>query len=155
MISQAHTTYTVEEFAAICKKAATMTFSAMPDCAEEVKRIVRQAVSENFAMQQTADGIGWPQRKKPGDGHSLLQDTLALRDAATGEGEGKVERIVDGCELQLGVEKIDLGGLLGAGVHQFGYPEKNIPRREYLAVSDATVDELVETIADHLVSGLF
>ena len=146
--------FTPEEFVQECAEAALMQPGDLPDAFADVTDIIRRGIADNFSMEQTADGIGWPARKRIGDGHPLLDDTGALKAASLGEGPGAVERIVDGCELQLGVEKIDLGGLPGAAVHQFGYPDKNIPQREYLAMSEATIDETVEAIADHLLLGI-
>lgn len=146
--------FTPEEFAQECVEAATMQPGDFPDMFADVKDIIRQGIMDNFAKEQTADGVAWPPRKRIGDGHPLLQDTLALRNAAIGEGPGTVERLVDGCELQLGVEKIDLGGLPGAAVHQYGYSKKNIPQREYLAMSEETIEETMEAAADHLVAGV-
>jgi len=151
--------FTPEEFAQECAEAALMQPGDLPDAFADVTDIIRRGIADNFSMEQTADGIGWPARKRIGDGHPLLEELTgpgagALKAAALGEGPGAVERIVDGCELQLGVEKIDLGGLPGAAVHQFGYPDKNIPQREYLAMSEATIDETIEAMADHLLMGV-
>lgn len=143
--------YEPAEFCAAMNEVATIRPGEIPEMFDEVKRIIREGIADNFAKQQTADGIGWPPRKIIGDGHPLLQDTLALRNAALGEGPGTVERVVGGDELQLGVEKIQLGGLPGAAVHQYGYPEKNIPQREYLAMSEETIDKTVDAVADYLI----
>jgi phage gpG-like protein len=113
--------------------------------------VMREAVSSNFDYRSGPDGMAWPERKdnKP---HPLLEETGALRAAATEDGAGHIERI-EGNELQFGVSPSGSseGGIPGAGVHNFGYPEKNIPQREFLGVSEEHEEAIGEIFADWLV----
>jgi phage gpG-like protein len=107
---------------------------------------IRGGIRDNFASQSGPAGEAWPARKVKGDGHALLQDTGALMRAATGTGPGKVLDVTPRT-LSTGVDKSEqLGGIPGAGVHQFGY--RNIPARPYLGASEERLDKVEELIAD-------
>ena len=171
------TELTVEQFAAACNRIAGMEPADVPAAFDAAERIVLDGVGDNFAREQTADGMGWPPRKDPGDGHPLLNDTGALLAAAIGKGMGAVKRIVDGCELQLGVEVAEEGSLAGAMIHQEGgviVPVNKkvlswvdsggtrhfakrvvIPQREYMAMSEETIDKATEAVADELLAAMF
>jgi phage gpG-like protein len=109
---------------------------ALVDC----EPIILEAVAENFARSRTAAGDPWPARKDPRPTHPLLILDGDLLRAATG---GDVRR-VNRDSLELGVSK---DTIIYAGVHQYGWPEGNVAQREYMAISNATVDQCVETIA--------
>lgn len=143
----------VDEFSQFCERVGEITGeSVLHACADDLENIVRMGVDDNFANEATADGSAWPKRKRQGDGHPILTDTGALRAGATEKGAtGSVSRL-GGETLEIGVDALQggPGGLPGARVHNFGYPEKNIPQREYMAVSDSVVDFLEERTADEV-----
>lgn len=112
--------------------------------------LVQADVQSNFDNSSTAGGIAWPPRKdkKP---HPLLRLSRALEAAATGRGPGHVQSIADN-ELVYGV-----GGIIYAARQNYGdVPgsrdrlgrRMNIPAREYMAISEGTVDEIAEKFAD-------
>ena len=130
------------------------------DCAEPLRR----GFGENFEAAEDQGGASWPPRKldplhpgsqergsnplAPPRTHPLLRETGALWAAATGHGAGAVERAEDRV-LEVGIDKsVQLGGIPGAAVHNFGYAPFQIPAREYLYASDDTLDECQEIVAD-------
>ena len=147
--------YEVEEFGAACEATAGVVGVVPDGVFVDIEEILRMGIDDNFNNQATADGVSWPARKRIGDGHPLLDDTGALKAAAIGEGAGSVSRVVGGDELQIGVEKIELGGLMGTAVHQYGYPERNIPQREYLSISDDTADQAADLVLDRIFEEIF
>lgn len=116
--------------------------------------LVQADVQSNFDNSATAGGIPWPPRKdkKP---HPLLRLSGALEAAATGRGPGHVQTI-DNNELVYGV-----GGIIYAARQNYGdVPgsrdklgrRMNIPAREYMAITEGTVDEMVEAFADGILA---
>lgn len=122
---------------------------------EAGRPIIAQGTREVFEGAHTPDGQAWPARKDPGDGHPLLIETGALLDAAAGEGPGHVDRIENGNTLVVGVDKgVDLGGIPGAAVHNWGFPPRNIAQREWAGFSEETQDKLTEQAADMIAAQL-
>lgn len=103
---------------------------------------IRQGVQLNFDNEQTSDESPWPKRKDPTLTHKLLHLTGALEAAATGSGANHVETIHDNT-LTYGVS-----GIVYAATHQYGDAGRNIPQREYLGISDVTLDNLTEMATD-------
>lgn len=114
--------------------------------------LVQADVQSNFGTSSTAGGIPWPARKdsKP---HPLLRLSSALEAAATGRGPGHIQSIENN-ELIYGVS-----GIIYAARHNYGdVPgsrdrlgrRMNIPAREYMAVSEGTVDQFAEDAADRM-----
>lgn len=141
---------TVEEFAASMERIGSQlgadNSDALKYCANE---IIRPKVADNFNQAATAGGTPWPphapstvRRYGP---HPLLILSGAMSEAAVTDGaSGHVERISpDG--LDFGV---DLDTIPYARVHQEGYPEKNIPQREYLAVGADELDDMGNALAE-------
>jgi len=132
---------TAEQFAERCgRDAAGINLRPALDLC---KTLVLDGIDDNFLRRQTADGHAWPRRKdrKP---HPLLEKTGTLRAAATGQGQGKIERMLEGNAIEVGVEKVPGTSLMGALAHQFGYPPGNIPQRQYLGISRFTLSECRE-----------
>ena len=147
------------EFADSMDKMAGVLEASFPELLKAVEPLVEDAVIENFARQESPEGVAWPERKKLGDGHPLLVETQtegsgSLFGAATGQAGGHVSRI-EGDTLIFGVDKDGgIGGIPGAGVHNYGYPEKNIPQREFLGVSEegfGPIDDLITNRCDDLI----
>jgi len=140
---------TVDQFITDMEQKARQGLSTK-QAFDAVAPVLRQGIDQHFQQRATPGGMAWPQRKdkKP---HPLLEETGTLRSAATSKGAvGHVER-VEGDTLTLGVDKtIDEGGLPGAAVHQYGYPEGNIPQRQYLGFSEETTDRSADVVADKL-----
>lgn len=149
----------VEPFAADMEQAAELLELAIPDALEGCKPLILDNILENFARQETPDGIAWPDRQVEGDGHPLLVETNtvgsgSLLAAATGQGGGHVCRIEDNA-LFIGVDKLGgIGGIPGAAVHNYGFEEKNIPQREYLGIGERTTELCAEVVVDKLLEML-
>lgn len=121
---------------------------------ETVQEAFHDGVRDNFVFAQDAMGNGWPSRKDEGDGHPLLQENGDLLVAATGGPRSIVEIV--GRELSIGLDASGKGiSTAGAAVHNFGYPERNIPQREYLYASEETADNMVEVFADAATERIF
>ncbi len=157
MISQ-----TPEEFAADMERMATQIESAVPEALRLCEPLVVENIVANFARAESPDGIAWPERKEVGDGHPLLVETNtvgsgSLFAAATGQGGGHVSRI-DGNALLVGVDKDGgIGGIPGAGVHNYGFAANawgSIPQREFLGIGETTTDACGEVLADRLLKEL-
>lgn len=141
-------TQNVKEFAASMARIEQDMLGIVPDVLDTCKPHVLENIYDNFANEQSPDGVAWEERKIIGDGHPLLFDTESLFNAAVGLGSGHVSRI-EGDTLVTGVDKDGgIGGVPGAGVHNYGFREKNIPQREFLGVSEQTTDLLANVISD-------
>ncbi len=109
--------------------------------------VVRDGFAGNFSRATGQDGTGWPPRKSPGDGHPLLQETGALFGATQG-GLGGVA-VVEDRDLAVGVDaSVYSGGIRGAKVHNFGFPDRNIPQREFIYASEDVLETIDTRIAD-------
>ena len=113
--------------------------------------IITEAFGDNFAKQETAGGEAWPERKDPIPKHPLLILTSKLIQAAVGGGPGHVERVWSH-EINVGV---DCGTVPYAAVHEYGWPERNIPSREYLGVDDNHLEQCRETIEEGVYVAMF
>jgi phage gpG-like protein len=120
---------------------------------DEVLPTIREGFRENFARAAGPTGSQWPARKDK-KGHPLLQETGALLGATQGAA-GQVAEVSERF-LGVGVDKgVDLGGIPGAAVHNFSYPARNIPQREYLYASEDTLDRATELLADGAYTTIF
>lgn len=149
----------VEEFAIDMEALAVRLEGAVPEMLQACEPLVLENIVENFARQESPDGVAWPDRKEVGDGHPLLVETQtegagSLFAAAAGQAGGHVSRI-EGDTLVIGVDKDGgIGGIPGAGVHNYGFPERNIPQREFLGIGEPTADLCCEVIADRALKEL-
>ena len=149
----------VDEFAVDMEALVVKVEQAVPEMLQACEPLVLENIVENFARQESPDGLAWPERKEVGDGHPLLVETKtegagSLFAAAAGQGGGHVSRI-EGDTLVIGVDKDGgIGGIPGAGVHNYGFPERNIPQREFLGIGEATADVCAEVIADRCMKEL-
>lgn len=116
--------------------------------------LLRAGFGQNIERQQDSMGGAWPDRKDS-QPHPLLRETGALWAAASGNGPGSSEE-VGARELTIIVDKsIDLGGLPGAAVHNFGYPAGNVPQREYLYAGEETLDRCGEALGESVLAIVF
>lgn len=104
--------------------------------------MIQQDVQQNFDTGATADHSPWPAHaestvRRYGE-HPLLVLSGALERAATEAGANHVEDVTD-LGLTYGVR-----GLIYAATHQYGDPDRNIPEREYMAISEETADEMAD-----------
>lgn len=121
---------------------------------ENVAAILGESFQQNFSKKQGSTGSAWPARKDKKT-HPLLQETGALLGATQTGGPGHVEQIGER-DLAIGVNKgVKLGGIPGAAVHNFGYPDRNIPQREFLYASETTLDRAAAVLADGALETIF
>ena len=128
------------ETAAMAEVLARGSFAA---ALQENNDLVHESVGVNFAAEAAPHAGAWPPRKKIGDGHPLLRDTLKLFQSATG-GAGSVNEVSDR-EAATGVDR---DAVPYAAAQNYGYPENNLPKREFEDVDDATLDRMAARIAD-------
>ena len=145
-----------EQFATEMNQIASRIEAIVPSALEECKPHVLENIAEHFVTGTSPDGESWAPRKNPGDGHPLLVETGALAYAATTEGfPGHVSRI-EGDTLIVGVDKDGgVGGIPGAGAHNYGFPEKQIPQREFLGIDEETSDLCEEVLVNKVLNELF
>ena len=110
---------------------------------EKCVPVIEHGFTDNFARSATADGQSWPPRKSKRGKNPLLILTGALIRSVGGQAPGHVERVGD-LSLELGTN------LPYAGVHEFGYPGRNIPARPYLDVPEQDMSECHEILAEAL-----
>lgn len=122
---------------------------------KECAQLCDQDFARNFAAQSAPNGSPWPPRKKQGSGkagekgqgHPLLIKTGELFLAATSPfGRGHIED-VGYRNVQIGV---DLSEVPYARAQNYGYPQRNLPAREFADVSEQTADNCTEVMADWL-----
>lgn len=123
--------------------------------------LIESNVTSNFDNEATAGGSPWPPRKDPSLTHPILNISGRLKAAATGMGSEHIEQINNN-ELVYGVR----GGNEGipyARRHQLGdIPGSrdalgramNIPQREYMAISEDTINELGDMLAEVVAEAL-
>jgi len=142
----------LKEFVESVRRIATTVGDDLEKPVRACVPILRAAVDLNFANRTTPDRGTWPARKDPGPTHPLLVLSGALRAAATQEGApGHVERMVGNNEVEYGLNTgTDLGGIPGAGRHNFGDDPPGIRQREYLGANEDHVDAMAEEFADWL-----
>lgn len=95
-----------------------------------------------FEDKEAPDGSSWKtwdpkyaeRKRKSGSGGSILQDSGQLRGSITGA--------VESTGLVVGSREVY------ARVHQEGWPDKNIPARPYLGISQENQDDLVTIMTD-------
>jgi phage gpG-like protein len=110
---------------------------------KDMRQPIFAGISDNFTRGAAPDGTTWPPRKRIGDGHPLLIKSGTMYQASTSTfGEGHVEQITD-TDLMVGAD------LEYAARHQFGLGR--MPKREFMAIGEDTVDQLVEMTADYFV----
>ncbi|TWT30715.1 phage virion morphogenesis protein [Blastopirellula retiformator] len=108
---------------------------------EEMLDIFHKGVEENFRSESSPDGVSWAPRKYAGDGHPLLFLTGAMfKEAMFG-----TLNFADKAARQI----IDREDVPYAGVHNFGFPERNIPQREFFGASEERLKEMDPVIADY------
>jgi len=144
-------TKTLENLAEIAADLADIrdVFEEGPlqDALDQCVTAILASIDENFQKSETPDGHPWPPRKRGGS-WPLLIKTGALKAAATGSHQASIKTVGER-ELAVGVNKgIKDGGIPGAAVHNFGYPPRNIPQREYLRPREDALDKCEVLIAD-------
>jgi phage gpG-like protein len=113
-----------------------------PVMQEDIQQHFQNAAAPTFAWPAHA-----PSTIKRYGRHPLLILTGQLLAAAIGEGTGHVFLIPDGLSAIYGVNK---DRIPYAGVHQFGFPDKNIPARTYMWLSEDAIVKCEKEIADHV-----
>ena len=127
-------------------------FEAFQECREEIL----DSVDENFQRRGSPDGP-WPPRADNLP-HPLVEESGALRAAATGHGPGHVT-VWEDRGFYVGVDVgaaptaaatngADLGGVPGAGVHQFGLAP--VPARPFMDPAEDALERCETIIADAL-----
>lgn len=169
---------TADEFVRDMNKLADTIGNDLTAPLEKCKPRLLESFNENFNSQSSA-GNPWPPRKDEGFAHPLLNLSGHLKAAATGQGAGHVERIInegDRTSIELGVDKTaEGGGLPGAAVHNYGAvirpvnkqylswinskgervfaKQVTIPQREYLIADEQAIDDCADIMADELLKG--
>lgn len=144
-----------EDIAAFMDRLESHFMAArVPQAMQEAVVTVQESFRKRFDSQSAPDGSAWPARKPPTGGWPLLNKTGALKDAATGAGAGAIAESGDKFAT-VGINKsVNQGGIPGAAVHNFGFPERNIPQREFIGVEEPALLNIEEMIADELEAGM-
>ncbi len=137
---------TAEEFAEEFEQLAETFGDDMTDALIECKSPISEGIEDNFRKSQTSEGQAWPPRKDPGPTHPLLILTGTLMLSAT---LGGVQRIEDGSILVYGTSTDILAYARRQQLGDTTWPAKGIAPRPYVGISDTTLDECAEIVADH------
>lgn len=158
-------------FIADMERLARNLGSDLAEPLQNCKSPIAEGIGRHFNSRSSPDGAAWPSRRFEAP-HPLLEETGALRGAATGIGPAHIERIENGNELVWGVDKAGGGGgIPGAAVHQFGATivpvekqflrfevgekvvfakQVTIPARPYLGFSEETAQQIDDVFGDWL-----
>lgn len=117
----------------------------MDDLLELCYPEVVQSNRDNFNSQATPQGRDWKERKDPGDGHPLLQESGDMMQAAVGGGPGHIHHIETDDEGRSLVVGVDLDIIAYARAQALGYKPNNLPARNYLGLTPRG-EQIVETI---------
>ena len=161
----------IEDFVSDMDRLARSVGDDLTEPLEACKAPIAAGIGRHFDSRSSPDGSAWAPRAYDAP-HPLLEETGALRGAATGSGPGHVERIENGNELVWGVDKGGGGGgIPGAAVHQFGATivpvekqflrfqigeevvfakEVTIPARPYLGIGEETAVQCDSVFGDWL-----
>ena len=135
----------VEDFPGYCQAvAAAFADDPLATSMAECESILAAGFAGNFAARQDSGGVPWPARRdsKP---HPLLQLTGALL--------ASTQRVSEATHRALTFTA--LGSRPYEKVHQYGYPPKNIPAREYLYATEVVVDQAATAIAEDFLRRAF
>jgi len=153
----AKTVLDLSKFATMLERAVSGKIDYRP-LLKTIRVILVSGVRGFFDQSRDPEGVPWKPLKRPryrplrrGQKHRKrksplgidkpLVDTGTLMRSVTAGGRGKVEEMTD--------TSITLGSnLIYAGVHNYGYPPKNIPQRQFLGISDEMETEIEEATAD-------
>lgn len=129
---------------ALARRFEQLSFEEpLKECGAEL----RQGMAENFGAKTDATGAAWPPRKVQGDGHPLMIDKGDLLLAAASQGSGDHIEKVQGDELLIGVTR-EIQGIPKAAALNFGFPERNLPARQFIYGRGNRVDNCGEILAD-------
>jgi phage gpG-like protein len=153
---------TVEQFADRMAGVDSRLSAAHAQALDKVKPLLLAGIRENFDTASASDGSPWPPHSDEYvarvGAHPLLVLTGALAEAATGQGQGAIDRRPDQSTIELGVDTSAFGEEEGAHwgqVHQQGSSDGRIPARPFMGISDETADACAEVAADLLVGSIF
>lgn len=112
----------------------------------EIGESLLQSTRKRFSDQVSPDGQPW----------APLSPAYAKRKAKKGGRSRDLILVLNGylAELnayQLGDDEVAIGtNRIYGAVHQFGWPERNIPARPFLGVSEGDRTEILEILNEHL-----
>lgn len=132
--------------------------------------ILLEGIDANFESRSSAVNGPWVPRKDTRP-HPLLEETGALRKAATGKGPGHVtiwqsdgfefgidpsvlEARLPGMSDAEAAERDPLGGIRAAASHNFGDPRRNLPAREFITPPDPFIDRAFLLVVDFVEANL-
>lgn len=141
--------YTVDEFAGELNKLVKfMEDDSFEDPLRDSYAVIQADIQDHFDAGEGPTSL-WPahapstvERYGP---HPLLIMSEALVAAAVGQGTGHISEIANR-ELRYGVSK---EVIVYAG-HDHGFPDRNIPQREYMWISDTAREEINDIIQKYV-----
>lgn len=108
-------------------------------------------IHENFDTESSSINGPWPPRKDDLP-HPILQETGALRKAATGQGPGHITSWENDGFI-IGVDTgVNLGGIPAAQIHNEG--GSRMPQREFITPGRTYLDDAEDVIADWITDKL-
>ncbi len=144
-------TQTAEEFTVDMRHLGDALADDLEVALTDCLAIMRQGVQDNFDARADSESVAWPPRKDPRPQHPLLEQTGALRDAATQHAEEVIEKD----QAILAVAHSDTGSIAGRRRHQWGdravMGREGILARPYMGMSEDVQDACTERIADEVV----
>jgi phage virion morphogenesis protein len=152
-MSDAHVSFDLKEVGAVGKMLGAAPLAAA-DRAQLLRGIgteLEDSSKERFDTQKTPDGDTWKEiaektrayyMRQGWTAHSTLVLEGLLRDSLTHEIQGGGWAVLVGATMEY------------AAVHQFGWPERNIPARPYLGVSEEDAKVLESIAAEYLAEGM-
>lgn len=165
----------IEEFPArIDAMASGFENKPLDSVMEKCHSHLVEGIASCFDGKQGPDGEIWPARMEIKKTHPLMNESGALRAAATG-GAGHIKEVYPRAVVT-GVRKADTGSLAGAAIHQYGgtiYPRNKpflvfqlngelvfakkvtIPARPYLGATLDAIDACREDISEAFLNGVF
>ena len=116
---------------------------------EAAKEPIAKGFSEIFAAQQASDGSQWPPHSPVTIAlhgpHDLLILTTAMYESLVTPGAPSNVMQAEGRTMEYGTS------VEYAGKQNDGDDDMNIPAREFMFMTDETMDEVLDAIADHFV----
>lgn len=116
-----------------------------------IEQVILVGVGDNFAAMKGSDGSPWPPRKDNAE-HPLLRLTKAMYGAATTPGAAGHITAATAQALKTG---IDIGAIRYARAQNLGFPQNNLPPREFMYIGDEVLGNIQVLLWDEAARQLF
>jgi phage virion morphogenesis protein len=137
--------YSAEETEALLNELRSRMGDLRP-VMDAVGQIIREGTQQRFVDQQGPDGTPWA---------PLKPATIAARRRGGGTGSIQIlrdtDRLMNSIDYRAGAETVTVfSNVIYSGVHQYGWPKKNIPARPFFGYNALDQQAVVTLLQGYL-----